>query len=287
MLFGVAMISLKRRIFNYAAGLILRLMRLNSASRVSCYFAYIFTPKFSTKCAGITLVWDCPNELTLWRAQTLFTKEPETIEWINGFSEGDIMFDVGANVGLYSIYAGSRGIRVHAFEPEAQNFALLNRNIVLNNLTNSVTAYPVGIADVESFQILNIPEVMTGGALNSVGTELDWNLKPFIPRHKQGIYCTTIDSFVARTKDLSPNHIKIDVDGLESQIIAGATGTLRSSSLKSISIEINESLDRDIKTVRFLESMGFKFLHKKHASMFDASQFCHVYNYVFINSSGL
>ena len=77
------------------------------------------------------------------------------------------------------------------------------------------------------------------------------------------------------------------MDGLESQIIAGATETLRSSTMKSISIEINESLDRDIKTVRFLESMGLKLLHKKHASMFDASQFCHVYNYVFINPSGL
>jgi hypothetical protein len=47
-----------------------------------------------------------PNKLTNWRIETFFTKEPETLEWINSFKNKDkfIFWDVGSNIGLYSIY---------------------------------------------------------------------------------------------------------------------------------------------------------------------------------------
>ena len=47
-----------------------------------------------------------PNEITNWRVHTFFTKEPETLNWIDSFSGDKIVFwDIGANIGLYSIYA--------------------------------------------------------------------------------------------------------------------------------------------------------------------------------------
>ena len=70
--------------------------------------------------------------LELWRCRTYETKEPETLDWIDGFSREDVMFDVGANVGLYSLYAGKRGVRVYSFEPEAQNYAGLTSNCMAN-----------------------------------------------------------------------------------------------------------------------------------------------------------
>jgi len=72
------------------------------------------------------------NEIELWRAYTILTKEPETIEWINNFEKKDILFDIGANVGIYSLYASKKKIRTVAFEPAFHNFKKLKKNIKLN-----------------------------------------------------------------------------------------------------------------------------------------------------------
>ena len=52
------------------------------------------------------LIFFTPNDLTKWLVNTILTKEPETINWINNFKKKKIIFwDIGANLGLYSIYA--------------------------------------------------------------------------------------------------------------------------------------------------------------------------------------
>jgi len=45
------------------------------------------------------------NNESGWRFKTLFEKEPETIDWINSFRKEDVFWDIGANVGIYSIWA--------------------------------------------------------------------------------------------------------------------------------------------------------------------------------------
>ena len=64
----------------------------------------------------------------------LFKNEPETIEWIEKFSPETVFWDIGANVGIYSIYAGlNPKLKIFSFEPAANNFHLLNHNIIINN----------------------------------------------------------------------------------------------------------------------------------------------------------
>ena len=62
-----------------------------------------------------------PNQVTKWRVDTYFSKEPETLEWIESFqSEKKIIFwDIGSNIGLYSIYAALKhaNIEIISFEP--------------------------------------------------------------------------------------------------------------------------------------------------------------------------
>src|SRR6187455_11828 len=87
----------------------------------------------------IDVAYSIPTQFTKWRVDSLFTKEPDTIEWIGSFQPGEVLVDIGANVGMYSIWAAkTRGVRVYAFEPESQNYALLYKNIVLNNLSQQV-----------------------------------------------------------------------------------------------------------------------------------------------------
>ena len=62
-----------------------------------------------------------PNEMTKWRVDTYFTKEPETLEWIDSFNKKEkiIFWDIRTNIGLYSIYAALKfeNIEVIALEP--------------------------------------------------------------------------------------------------------------------------------------------------------------------------
>ena len=57
------------------------------------------------KISGERLIYNIKNLTTLGRAQTLFTKEPITITWLRSFEKNKIFFDVGANVGMYSIFS--------------------------------------------------------------------------------------------------------------------------------------------------------------------------------------
>src|SRR6185437_4913944 len=82
---------------------------------------------------GISLRLATPNWLADWRVNTFATKEPETLDWIDSLPEGAVLWDIGANVGLYSVYAAkARRCRVWAFEPSVFNVELLARNIFLN-----------------------------------------------------------------------------------------------------------------------------------------------------------
>ncbi len=72
------------------------------------------------------------NSLEEYRCDTFFTKEPETVQWIETFiNDHDIFYDIGANIGIYSIYSGiiHPNLRVFSFEPFRRNFIRLLQNI--------------------------------------------------------------------------------------------------------------------------------------------------------------
>jgi FkbM family methyltransferase len=82
------------------------------------------------------------------RLRTLFTKEPITLAWMDTFELGQILYDVGANV--HTVYAAvRRAAQVYAFEPEALNYAELNKNIYLNDLHGGVLAYCAASSDID------------------------------------------------------------------------------------------------------------------------------------------
>ncbi|OGT32135.1 MAG: hypothetical protein A3E87_04920 [Gammaproteobacteria bacterium RIFCSPHIGHO2_12_FULL_35_23] len=223
----------------------------------------------------------CPNNMTLWRAKTYFTKEPHTLTWIDSFSENDILFDIGANVGLYTIYAAERGIKVFAFEPESQNYALLNRNIYLNSLQDKVNALNIAVGEKEEFGALNIKDFTIGGALNNFGDNLDCNYERFSPKFKQAVIAHTIDYLIQQYKLPVPNHIKIDVDGLEPSVITGALQTLKNLALKSVLIELNTKLTDHMNVLDTMINNGFEVAQKDCVIDRSDTEFSHFYNYIF------
>ncbi len=231
---------------------------------------------------GHTYAFVCPNRTVAWRARTFLTKEPETIEWIDTFAPGDVLFDIGANIGLYSIYAASRSVRVMAFEPESQNYALINQNIFLNGFGDRIACVAVALADREGIDYLYLSRFRAGESLHNFGAKLDWQQRPFTPSFQQGSLSFSLDAFLQFQPDPFPTHIKIDVDGIEAKVIRGAARTLRDPRLKSLLVEFDGASADDVAAVAEIEHAGFTLLHKKRSPTFNVEKFPELYNYVFV-----
>jgi FkbM family methyltransferase len=200
-----------------------------------------------------------PTSFLKWRVDSLFQKEPSTIEWIAGFRRDEILIDVGANVGMYTVWAAkTRGVRVYAFEPEAQNYGLLNRNLLLNGLGDSVKAYCLALSDVEGFSELHLSNVQAGGSCHSLGERVDFNHRPMQPLFSQGCLSARLDDLVSRGVVPEPHYLKIDVDGFEPKVIAGAAAVLRGARLKSLLVEINQNLPDHMELVAELNAWGYR-----------------------------
>lgn len=208
---------------------------------------------------GNDLVFSTPNQQTAWRVRTLFSKEPDTIEWLKTLGPGDVLVDVGANVGMYSILAAARGTRVFAFEPESQNYATLNRNILLNGFTDLVCAYCTAISDTDGFSHLYLSEFLPGGSCHNFGEPVDFNYRPMNASFRQGAYSTTLDQLVEQGVIPTPTALKIDVDGIEPKVIAGAKRLLGDARLKSMLVEINTNLEDHWKVIDSILDAGFDY----------------------------
>ena len=217
-----------------------------------------------------------------WRYDTLLDKEPETIEWIDGFEPGDTLWDIGANVGIYSIYAGVKGIRTHSFEPHFANYHQLCVTIAINGLQDMVTPLCLAFAEAKSVAEMNLASLDIGTSMSNFGEALDFRGKPFEPAFRQGMIGYDIDGFVADFGVEIPTHLKIDVDGIELPIIRGARKMLADPRLQSVSIELIESDEAQVGAVtEILEAAGLHFIHKKQNLAFATADTTDVLNFLF------
>lgn len=209
----------------------------------------------------------CPNLLTRWRVETLASKEPATLDWINGFSREETLWDIGANIGIYSIYAAvARDCRVVAFEPSPVNFAVLERNIVLNDLSEKIAAFPVALGESQRIDHLNMANMEAGGAFASFGGR--------DPKGAVRIACLGyfLDGFINNFAPPFPQHLKVDVDGNEEAILHGAGRTLADCRLQSVSIELDDRRPEQIARVeRTFKQLGFRRTGMFRSPMFPDS----------------
>jgi FkbM family methyltransferase len=171
---------------------------------------------------------------------------------------GDVVYDVGANLGLYSRYLLVLGAgRVIAFEPDAANRALLAENLALAEAGSRVTVLPYAVADREGgaeFQVDDVQSTsgtlskVTGGA-PSVGRQ---NLR--LPPLTATVACRTLDSLAAEGLP-RPDVVKIDAEGAELLVLAGAAKMLRESGPKLL-IELHDA-ELARQALPLLEALGY------------------------------
>jgi FkbM family methyltransferase len=188
-------------------------------------------------------VLNVSNVIELWRAETVLTKEPETIAWLDATISGDsVLYDIGANVGVYSLYAAhlANSVRVIAFEPEPLNFAALNGNIHANAaLAKRILAYPIALHESFAISRFFTSTFATGKAEN--WSERD-NPDQTFATHAVGCVSQSLDEVVRAGASLPPpTHLKIDVDGPELSILRGAQACLARRELAHVLVELADS----------------------------------------------
>jgi len=194
----------------------------------------------------------CDTPLLKWRADTLLTKEPETILWINNYaSKSSVFYDVGSNIGVYSLYAASinPSLNIFSFEPYRKNYSMLVKNIQLNNY-NNLHAFNIAISDKNQLQTFRIGDERVGGS-NFFNIKLKKkNLR------SQKTISFSLDFLIKKYRFPTPTFLKIDIDKNERKVINGMTNLLKNTSLKSILIELNSFSDIKF-TKKFLKKFNF------------------------------
>lgn len=213
--------------------------------------------RVETRYGPLTFVTTHPQGLQYPR--DFAAREPETLAWIDRFETPCRFWDIGANIGAFSLYAGLRpGIEIRAFEPAAASYAALCRNIEANRLTDRVAAYCIAIGDAIELGRLNLSGANAGSVFNAFESTEDCFGRPLDIVARQGALGFSLDGF-RRLFDLpAPNYLKIDVDSIEERILAGAEKTLRDPELRSVLIELeHEESARRTRMIAALASAGF------------------------------
>jgi len=179
-----------------------------------------------------------PSHLSKWRVKTFYTKEPETLKWIESFKKDSkiIFWDIGANIGLYSVYVAINFPKssIISFEPSTLNLNILSRNISLNNLEKKINIFQIGLTNINNkFFEMNETTLEEGGALSSFAKNYNFEGKKIRKINKYSIFGTKIDYLISNSILKVPDYIKIDVDGTEDIILDGARETLKKKKLKA------------------------------------------------------
>lgn len=188
-----------------------------------------------------------PTPLLRARAESILTKEPDTIAWLDTLPRDAVLWDIGANVGVFSLYAAvARGCRVLAFEPAAANFFALTKNIELNGLSDRVTAYCLAVAPASALGVINLDSPALGAAMSQFGKPGEASRyangrQPVV----QGAAGIMFDDLIARFAAPLPTHVKIDVDGLEWPMLRGGERTFAHPGVRSVMVELSLSHDAE------------------------------------------
>lgn len=172
-----------------------------------------------------------------------------------------IVFDIGANIGLHSLYLanviGSKGI-CYSFEPTKTTFESLNENISLNGLSN-IIPYNLALSDKE--EILQIYKSTNGyDAWNSLGGFQKIGSNKY---DLENVMCVPLDIFLEKNPEIrKPDFMKIDTEGWELHVLKGCSNLLKKSNpvimMEYSQRNLNLTNTKQSELYDYLNSLGYK-----------------------------
>ena len=187
-------------------------------------------------------------------------KEKSTVLWIEKYyQKGDVIFDVGANIGAVSLISAAflqKQCKIYAFEPLPTTFSMLFQNIIINSFSHVITPVNIALSDkieVDDFILTSIEAGTSGHSIKSGMLERGEN--NVVVANKLEIFTSTIDQLKKDYHINHINHMKIDVDGCDYEVLLGGEGVLSNAALKTILIEKNDKANN---IISLLNKYGFK-----------------------------
>lgn len=167
---------------------------------------------------------------------------------------GDVVLDIGMNIGAFSVLAGMQGARVVGFEPESENFGLAVRNMEANGLEGSL--FQQGISDADRTVRLFLNTRKNRGSHSTI---------PVKGRRTVYIECVDINAVLAEHK---PTKLKMDCEGAEYDVLMAVEDW---HSVEKIVVEWHRRMLRDESNEMFDEVVAhlerdFKVVAKRDAT---------------------
>ena len=176
---------------------------------------------------------------------------PDMAFMVHFLRPDETLFDIGANIGSYALLAaGAAQARVVAFEPHPKSAELLERNVAHNRLGDRITVCRVALSDREG-----------GGSLTD---GLD-TMNHIVESAAQGFTTISLRTLDSEAAVRPPAMLKIDVEGHESQVLAGGAQALADPGLLAIEIEtVTDAIDARLRTAGFAERFYDPFTRRLH-----------------------
>lgn len=189
------------------------------------------------------------NDLFIGRSLDLYGEwcEPELLLLRGLIRSGDVVLDIGANLGTHAIaFAGMVGTTglVFAFEPQRLAFQMLCGNVALNGLANIRTWQSGMGASMGEMQVPDLPSPDTPFNFGAVPLQTQAS--------RDKVELRTVDSLALNACRL----IKIDVEGMEADVLAGAEATV--AKLQPFLFVENNTLDQASRTIEMILGMGYR-----------------------------
>ena len=213
------------------------------------------------KLPGTKLVFGAESWTELRRARHV--TETWTAEWVRKLPDGAVLWDVGANIGIFALLAAESGAVAHvvAIEPAFANYASLVRNTLHNGLTAKVTPLPIGLGEATGLLPFNLQNMKAGGSMHAFGEIFPFKDRSSVPAATHGCLSYRLDDLVKVEGIPFPTHIKVDVDGGEAAILHGGRDVLADRRVRGLQIEVMDTsadLHRRHEIVDFLWELGWQ-----------------------------
>jgi FkbM family methyltransferase len=199
---------------------------------------------------------------------------------------GGVFFDVGANIGLYSLYYAKKFIssKVFSFECATKNLKLLSSNVSINKVSDRVLIVTNTLSDKTCFGQIYKDDLSEGASSTAFESKIQFSegmgLNGFLTLGFSLDYL--FENLLL--KDF-PTLLKVDVDGIENKILLGSRSILANRTLKSIYVEVDYANHINKKTIHLLlQENGFKLKSINQASMFKLTRYNSLYNEIWVRA---
>ena len=174
-----------------------------------------------------------------WRIKSC-DKEPWTVAFIESCPPGSWFIDIGASTGPYTLVAIANKLNAVAIEPSFESYRRLCRNLALNQMLDQAIVFCIGLGRDFSLEWMNYFDIRAGAGSNRIANlgKKTW--------HRQLVPIWPLDSLVQLLTQDAPIYVKLDVDGDEDAVLAGANNLLHSPQLQGIISEMPISLEQSM-----------------------------------------